>query len=112
MVLLSIALKSLAWRGKGISPISSRKRDPPLDCSNLPFLCLSAPVNEPFSCPKSSDSSNSDGIAAQFTVIKGPFLFEHLWIAWATISLPVPVSPKISAVLSVWEPLQLNFSLT
>ena len=109
IVLLSIALKSFAWRGKGISPISSRKSDPPLDCSNLPFLCLSAPVNDPFSCPKSSDSNNSDGIAAQFTVMKGPFLFEHLWIAWATISLPVPVSPKIKAVLSAWETIAIKF---
>ena len=61
-----------------MSPISSRNKEPPLDCSNLPFLSLSAPVKEPFSCPKSSDSNNSDGIAAQFTVINAPFFFEHL----------------------------------
>ena len=61
-----------------MSPISSRNKDPPLDCSNLPFRSLSAPVKEPFSWPNNSDSNNSDGIAAQLTVTKGPFFFEHL----------------------------------
>ena len=109
IVLLSIALNSLAWRARGMSPISSRNSEPPLDCSNLPFLNLSAPVNEPFSWPNNSDSKSSDGIAAQLTVTKEPFFLEHLWIARATTSFPVPVSPKINAVLSVCETIAIKF---
>ena len=54
-----------------MSPISSRKRVPPLACSNLPIRCFTADVKEPFSCPKSSLSISSEGIAAQFTSING-----------------------------------------
>ena len=36
-------------------------------CSNLPTCFSVAPVKDPFSCPKSSDSMRSSGIAAQFT---------------------------------------------
>ena len=66
------ALKTLAWADKLISPISSRNKVPPFDCSNLPILCLIAEVNAPFSCPNNSLSINSEGIAAQFTSIIGP----------------------------------------
>ncbi len=75
---------------------------PPFASSNLPILCLIAEVNAPFSCPKSSLSINSDGIAAQFTSTSGPFallLFScnHL----ATNSLPDPFSPVIRTLASV-----------
>ena len=54
--------------------ISSRKIVPLLASSNLPSLRFTAPVKAPFSWPNSSDSSRADGMAPQFTRIKGPFL--------------------------------------
>ena len=36
-------------------------------------------VNEPFSCPKSSDSINSAGTAAQLSVTKGPACRALFW---------------------------------
>ena len=53
------------------SPISSRNSVPPLASSNLPMRCCSAPVNEPFSWPKSVLSTSSRGIAATFTAMNG-----------------------------------------
>ena len=44
-----------------MSPTSSRKIVPRSACSNLPICFSVAPVNEPFSCPKSSDSISSSG---------------------------------------------------
>ena len=76
-----------------MSPISSKKRVPLSEASNRPSLLESAPVNAPFSCPNNSDSSNSEGMAEQFTLIKLPDLSEKSWIAFATTSLPHPVSP-------------------
>jgi len=45
---------------------------PPFACSNFPKCCFTAEVKAPFSWPNSSLSISSDGIAAQFTSIKGP----------------------------------------
>src|ERR1035437_8698865 len=45
---------SLACRGGGSSPISSRKTVPPSATSSLPFLVAIAPVKAPFSCPNNS----------------------------------------------------------
>jgi hypothetical protein len=42
-----------------MSPISSRNSVPPSACSKRPRRSASAPVNEPFSWPNSSDSSSS-----------------------------------------------------
>jgi len=39
--------------------------------SNWPGFCGCAPVNAPFSWPKSSDSRSPAGIAAQLTLMKG-----------------------------------------
>ena len=86
-----------------MSPISSKKIVPLSACSNLPGLALSAPVNAPFSCPKSSDSNNSEGIAAQLTEILSPFLPDATCKASATSSLPVPVSPCIKTVVLDFE---------
>jgi hypothetical protein len=59
-----------------------------------------APVKAPRTWPKSSDSSSVSGIAAQFTLMSGIVRCALLaWIARATISLPVPVSPVMSTVL-------------
>ncbi len=56
----------------------------------------------PFSCPNSSDSIRSFGIAPVCTGTNGPALRdERSWTARATSSLPVPVSPTMSTVASV-----------
>jgi hypothetical protein len=51
---------------------SSRNSVPPSASSNLPRRAEVAPVNDPFSCPNSSLSISSVGIAAQFTFTNGP----------------------------------------
>ena len=75
-----------------------------------------APVNAPFSWPNISVSSSSDGIAPQFTAMKG--LLERRLLVWmnrAISSLPVPLSPAIKTVESVgatrWQILRI-FSIT
>src|SRR5213592_3162547 len=55
--------KSLACSGRGRSPISSRKTVPPLASSKRPRRIWLAPVNAPFSCPKSSSSIRDSGKA-------------------------------------------------
>ena len=60
-----------------------------------------APVKAPASCPKSSASARPSGIAPQASLVKGPLAREEAaWIARATSSLPVPVSPRIKIVKS------------
>jgi hypothetical protein len=57
------------------------------------FDCM-APVNAPFSCPKSIDSNIFSGIAAQFTAMKASSFRDDLACKiFATTSLPVPVGP-------------------
>ena len=56
----------------GMSPISSRNSVPPSACSKRPALRALAPVKAPFSCPNSSDSIRSRGIAAMLTATNGP----------------------------------------
>ena len=59
-------------------------------------------MNAPLTCPNSSLSSSGSGIAAQLTATKGPLLRAlRLWRALATSSLPVPLSPVTSTVVSV-----------
>src|SRR6266545_1933354 len=77
-----------------ISPISSRNMVPPSAISSLPGLSRYAPVNDPLTCPNSSDSSRVSGRPAQLTAIivrcaRGL----RLWISCATSSLPTPLSP-------------------
>ena len=55
-----------------ISPISSRKMVPPSACSNRPTRRSLAPVNAPFSWPKSSLSRSCGLSAAQWTATKRP----------------------------------------
>ena len=51
--------------------------------------------------PKNSASSSVSGIAATFTPMKGPWARGlAAWIACASTSLPVPVSPSSSTVVS------------
>jgi hypothetical protein len=49
-----------------------QKSVPPFAASNRPTLCVTAPVNAPFSWLKSSLSRSSDGIAAQFNLTNAP----------------------------------------
>ena len=83
-----------------MSPISSRNSVPPWASSNLPALaCWWAPVNAPFSCPNSSLSRSSRESAAQLTATNGSSARgSSRWIARATTSLPVPLSPRSSTV--------------
>jgi hypothetical protein len=93
---------SFAWSSRGISPTSSRNRVPLSASSNRPVFWAIAPVNAPFSWPKSSLSRRPRGIAAQFSFTNAFSLRRpSLWIARATSSLPVPVSPRISTPESV-----------
>ncbi len=83
-----------------MSPISSRNNVPPSACSKRPIRRASAPVNAPFSCPNSSDSSSSAAMADVFSATNG-WCARGLWScsARATSSLPVPDSPVISTVM-------------
>ncbi len=66
-------------------------------------------VKAPFSWPNSSLSSKFSGSAAQFTAIIGPVRTgDEPWMARATCSLPVPVSPSISTVVVVWATLEIS----
>ena len=67
-----------------------------------PTLRPVAPVNAPFSWPKSSFSSRASGMAAQLMATKGPLArAESWWRARLISSLPVPLSPRMSTVASV-----------
>ena len=79
----------------GRSPISSRKSVPPSASSKRPWRRLTAPVNAPFSCPKSSLSIRLGGSAAQFTRTSARDRRRlRSWTARPNSSLPVPVSPS------------------
>jgi hypothetical protein len=94
--------RSFACSAGCISLISSRKIAPWFAYSNLPSLRFCAPVNAPFSNPNSSLSSSSEGSAAQFTFTNGWSRRPESWkIVRATSSLPVPLSPRTSTVMSV-----------
>ena len=94
--------RSASWVSGGRSPTSSRKMVPPSASSKRPARRSSAPVKAPFSCPNSSEAINVGGMAAQFTLTNArDARCERLWIARATSSFPVPVSPVMSTVESV-----------
>ena len=72
-----------------------------------------APVNAPFSCPNSSDSSSSAAIAEVLSAMNGPSARGELSCsARDTSSLPVPDSPVISTVMLERDsrPIALNTS--
>ena len=79
----------------GRSPISSRNSVPPSASSKRPWRRPTAPVNAPFSCPKSSLSIRLGGSAAQFTRTSARDRRRlRSCTARAKSSLPVPVSPS------------------
>ena len=70
--------------------------------SNLPGLRATAPVKAPFSWPKSSVSSSVSGIAAQLIATNGASARGlSACSERANSSLPVPLSPSSSTVVSV-----------
>ncbi len=100
-------MNSFSWRTRRsfacvsieIVPISSKKIEPLSATSKRPFLLAIAPVKAPLTCPKRLDSSRSVGIEPEFTVTNGaPARGECVWIARATSSLPVPLSPSTRMV--------------
>ena len=67
---------------------------PPSAASKRPSRFLTAPVNAPRSCPKSSASMSDGGTAAQLTTTKGRSRRALRSCSMrATSSLPVPLSP-------------------
>ena len=75
---------------------------PRLATSKMPRLSLVAPVNDPFTWPNSSLSSSVTDSAPQSTAKNRSCLRGlRVWMARATSSLPVPVSPMIRTVLDV-----------
>ena len=99
---LSRARSSRDWSDLGNSPTSSRNSVPPSATSNRPARCSSAPVNAPLRWPKSSLSTRCSGRAPQLTATSGPSARPlPSWMARATSSLPVPVSPRMSTVASL-----------
>ena len=65
---------SFTCRRGGMSPISSSISVPPSAAWNRPRCARVAPVNEPFSWPKSSDSSRFSAIALQLMATNGLLL--------------------------------------
>ena len=82
-----------------MSPISSRNRVPPCAAWNRPRRSATAPVNEPFLWPNSSDSSRPSGIAPQFTATKASAARAGA-VDRARSSLPVPLAPKMHTLAS------------
>ena len=68
-------------------------------------------MKAPFSCPNNSEAISSRGIAAQFTLMNARVLrSDRRWMARATSSLPVPVSPVMSTVESLRATLETRES--
>ena len=101
--------RSLACMLGPMSPISSRKTDPPSPDSKSPRRAAIAPVNAPRTCPKSSLSKRPSANPAQLIATKGPAARGPLkWSARATISFPVPLSPVMSTGLLFGETRAIN----
>jgi hypothetical protein len=81
----------------GSSPIPSRNRTPRAR-SNAPRRRPNAPVNNPASCPYSSESTTPLAGAAQFTVTMGISGKPARLISSAASCFPVPVSPRMRVV--------------
>src|SRR5262249_31668461 len=86
----------------GTSSMSSRKMVPPSASSKRPGRSLIAPVKAPRSWPKSSDSISVSENSAQLTATNAWCLRRlDWWMSVAVTSLPVPLSPVMSTVLSL-----------
>ena len=98
----SMARSSLTWAAAGTSPSSSRSTVPPSASSSRPLRSTVAPVNAPRWWPKSSPSIRP-GLSAARQTGKNARRLRVLWrwIARATSSLPVPLSPVMSTGTSL-----------
>ena len=75
---------------------------PPCAISNRPLRSTRASVNAPRTCPNISLSNSVDGTPPRFTLTNGlPTRRLLRWIASATSSLPVPLSPVTRTDASV-----------
>src|SRR3989442_1311983 len=84
----------------GSSATSSRNNVPPAACSKTPRCLDVAPVKAPRSWPNSSLSASDTVRALQLTARKGlPQRGPLKWMARATNSFPLPLSPVISTGL-------------
>ncbi len=84
----------------GSSATSSSISVPPCAASNRPSFSPVAPVNAPFTWPKSSDSISVSGIAPQFTATNAcSARGDSSCSARAASSLPVPDSPTSSTLV-------------
>ena len=97
-----ITLSSFAWMLGLRFEISSKKKVPWLASSKRPCLVWKAPVKEPLVWPNSSLSRRLSTKAEQSTGTNSFFALSlRVWIARATSSFPVPLSPVRSTVLSL-----------
>ena len=99
---VSSTRSSLACVDSGSSPTSSRKSVPPLATPKYPSLSPMAPVNDPRSCPKSSESIVPSGMEPQlmaryFSRRRG----ELSCMMRGSISFPTPLSPMMRTERSV-----------
>ena len=100
----SRARSSFGCSSSGSSPISSRKTVPPSAASKAPTRSRSAPVKAPRTCPNSSLSTSAGEMAPQSTMMNGLSARRpRLTISVATSSLPVPLSPWMSTLISLCE---------
>ena len=103
--------KSLLCRSNGISPISSRKRVPPLAARTMPCWSQDAPVKDPFLAPSRRLSARFFAMAPQLSAMNGP-LFRGLCSCMnlAAISLPTPDSPCSSTGMFDFAAISISFS--
>ena len=98
----SIARNSICCISTGRFSTSSRNNVPPRASWKYPGFSSVAPVNAPLTWPKKADAANSLDRLPQSTVMYGLFALRlRLWILPARCSLPVPVLPSMSTVMSV-----------
>ena len=98
---LSSTRSSLACcRGSSV-PISSSSSVPPSASSNRPMRSVRASVNAPFTWPNISLSNSPSESPPRFTATSGRAARgEAACTHWATTSLPVPCSPRMSTLAS------------
>ena len=95
----------------GSSLTSSKSSEPPLAVSKRPGRLRLAPVKAPAACPNNSDSMRLSGIAEQLTATKGPARRGLAsWMARATSSLPVPLSPSMRTLAAVGATFSMSAS--
>ncbi len=110
--LFSTAWRSFACMAGESSATSSRKSVPSWAASKNPRLAEWALVNAPFTYPKKALSMSVSGIAAQLTAINGlSFLVPASWMIFASKDLPVPVSPRMTTLISLFAK-RRAFSMT